>query len=95
MTQEVPVPHIPPVVRFVPAKVVAERIVSSVRWNLRDVFVSPEDVAAVAATAIVPQLFDWVARAFIGYQQGGEDFTLPDAEEHEPYPADAEPGETA
>lgn len=95
MTQEVPVPHIPPVVRFVPAKLVAERIVSAVRWNLRDVFVSPEDIAAVAATAVLPQLFDWVARAFIGSQHIGEDFTLPGAEEHAPYPADAEPGETA
>ena len=95
MTQEVPVPHIPPVVRFVPAKLVAERIVSAVRWNLRDVFVSPEDIAAVAATAVLPQLFDWVARAFIGSQHIGEDFTLPGAEEHEPHPADAEPGETA
>ena len=95
MTQEVPVPHIPPVVRFISPKAVAERIVSAIRWNRRDVFVSPEDIAAVAATAIAPGLFDWVARAFIGYQHIGEDFTLPEAEEQEPYKADAEPGETA
>jgi short-subunit dehydrogenase len=95
MTQEVPVPHIPPVVRFISPKAVAERIVSAIRWNLRDVFVSPEDIVAVAGTAIAPRLFDWVARAFIGYQHIGEDFTLPDAEEYEPYTADAEPGETA
>ncbi len=95
MVQEVPAPHIPPVVRFVPSKAVAERIISAIRWNLRDVFVSPEDVLAVAGTAIAPMMFDWVSRAFINYQHIGEDFTLPEAEEHESYAADAEPGETA
>jgi hypothetical protein len=35
-------------------------------WNLRDVFVSPEDVAAVLGSALAPHVFDWVARAFMG-----------------------------
>jgi short-subunit dehydrogenase len=91
MTQEVAAPHIPPVVRFVPPKAVADRIVSAIRWNLRDVFVSPEDVAAVVGTAVAPHVFDWVARWFIGYTHLGEEFTLPPAEAHEPHPADTEP----
>lgn len=95
MTQEVPIPQIPPVVRFVHPKAVAERIVSAVRWNLRDVFVSPEDVAAVLGAAVAPSVFDWLARMFIGYEHLGEEITLPQAEAQEPYPADAEPGETS
>ncbi len=95
MTQEVPVPHIPPVVRFVPPRVVAQRITSAIRWNLRDVFVSPEDVAAVVGSAMAPHVFDWVARAFMGPQQISEDIVLPQHEEERRYATDAEPGDTA
>jgi NAD(P)-dependent dehydrogenase (short-subunit alcohol dehydrogenase family) len=94
MTQEVPIPHIPPVVRFVPSRVVAQRIASAIRWNLRDVFVSPEDVAAVVGTALAPHVFDWVARAFMGPQQISDEMTLPRSEAHESHTADAEPGDT-
>lgn len=95
MTQEVAIPHIPPVVRFVSPDVVAERILSAIRWNLRDVFVSPEDVAAVVGTALAPQAFDWVSRLLIRYERIGEDFRLPPEEEEEPYTAGAEPGDAS
>jgi short-subunit dehydrogenase len=65
MLQEVEAPSIPPVVRFVPASMVARRIVHAVRFNLRNVYVSPEDVAAVLADAFVPQVSDWFMRWFI------------------------------
>jgi hypothetical protein len=95
MTQEVPIPQIPPVVRFIHPKAVAERIVRAVRWNLRDVFVSPEDVAAVFGAAVAPPVFDRLARLFIGYEHLGEDITLLPAETQEPYPADAELGDAS
>lgn len=95
MTQELPVPHVPPVVRFVPPEAVAGRILSAIRWNRRDVFVSPEDVAAVAGAALAPQAFDWVSRLFIRYEHVGEELRLPPDESHEPYPADADPGEAS
>jgi len=95
MTQEIPVPHIPPIVRFVPARAVADRILSAIRWNLRDVFVSPEDLAAVAGAALAPHVFDWIARAFIRYERLGDETSPPPLEERERYTADAEPGESA
>jgi len=95
LTQEVPIPHLPPVVRFVSPEAVAGRILSAIRWNLRDVFVSPEDVAAVAGAALAPQAFDWVSRLFIRYEHVGEELRLPPGESHEPYTADAEPGEAS
>jgi short-subunit dehydrogenase len=65
MLQEVEAPSIPPIARFAPASTVARRIVQAVRFNLRDVYVSPEDVAAVLADAFVPQVSDWFMRWFI------------------------------
>jgi short-subunit dehydrogenase len=59
MLQEVEAPQIPPIARFVGANVVARRIFQAVRWGLRDVYVSPEDVALVVADAALPQLLDW------------------------------------
>jgi short-subunit dehydrogenase len=59
MLQEVEAPQIPPIARFVGANVVARRIFQAVRWGLRDVYVSPEDVALVMADAALPQLLDW------------------------------------
>ena len=65
MLQEVEAPAVPPIARFVSSAVVATRIFQAVRFNLRDAYVSPEDVAAVAADAIVPQLSDWLMKLFI------------------------------
>ena len=65
MLQEVEAPAVPPIARFVTSAAVATRIFQAVRFNLRDAYVSPEDVAAVAADAFVPQLSDWLMKLFI------------------------------
>ena len=65
MLQEVEAPAVPPIARFFSSAVVATRIFQAVRFNLRDAYVSPEDVAAVAADAFVPQLSDWLMKLFI------------------------------
>ncbi len=65
MLQEVEAPAVPPVARFVTSAVVATRICQAVRFNLRDAYVSPEDIAAIAADAFVPQLSDWLMKLFI------------------------------
>lgn len=65
MLQEVEAPNIPPIARFAASATVARRIVQAVRFNLRDAYVSPEDIAAVAADALVPQLSDWLMKFFI------------------------------
>ena len=65
MLQEVEAPAIPPIARFAASATVATRIFQAVRFNLRDAYVSPEDVAAVAADAFVPQLSDWLMKLFI------------------------------
>jgi uncharacterized protein len=67
MTQEVEVPAIPPVARFVGSDAVARRIVQSIRLGLRDAYVSPEDIAVVGLNTVVPQLVDWTMRTFIGH----------------------------
>ena len=66
MTQEVEVPAIPPVARFVGSDAVARRIVQSIRLGLRDAYISPEDIAAVGLNTIAPQLVDWTMRTFMG-----------------------------
>jgi NAD(P)-dependent dehydrogenase (short-subunit alcohol dehydrogenase family) len=65
MLQEVEAPAIPPIVRFVGADVVARRVQQAVRWNLRDVYVSPEDIAGVLADALTPSLMDRGMRFFM------------------------------
>ena len=65
MLQEVEAPAIPPIARFAASATVARRIFQAVRFNLRDAYVSPEDVVAVAADAFVPQLSDWLMKLFI------------------------------
>ena len=65
MLQEVEAPQMPPVVRWVTARTVGQRIAQAVRWNIRDVYISPEDVAAVAADAFAPYLMDWGMRFFM------------------------------
>jgi short-subunit dehydrogenase len=66
MTQEVEVPAIPPVARFVSSEAVARRVVQSIQLGLRDAYVSPEDIAVVGLNTILPQLVDWTMRAFVG-----------------------------
>ena len=66
MTQEVEVPAIPPVARFVGSDAVARRIVQSIRLGLRDAYISPEDIAAVGLNTVLPQLVDWTMRTFVG-----------------------------
>src|SRR5881296_1658162 len=48
MLQEVEAPSVPPFAPWVDARTVAGRIVQAVRWGLRDVYISPQDMAAVA-----------------------------------------------
>jgi short-subunit dehydrogenase len=66
MTQEVEVPALPPVARFVDSSVVGHRIVQAIRFGFRDAYVSAEDIAAVAINTIAPQLVDWTMRTFMG-----------------------------
>ncbi|HEV8573956.1 MAG TPA: SDR family NAD(P)-dependent oxidoreductase [Dehalococcoidia bacterium] len=66
MTQEVEVPPIPPVARFVGPDAVARRIVQAIRFGLRDAYISPEDIAAVGLNTFAPQLVDWTMRTFVG-----------------------------
>lgn len=65
MLQEVEAPEIPAIARFTGADSVARRILQAVRYNLRDTYVSPEDIAAVFANAAVPQLLDLGMRFFM------------------------------
>jgi short-subunit dehydrogenase len=82
MTQEVEMPQIPPIVRWAQPRTVAQRILQAVRYNIRDVFVSPEDIAAVATATLAPYLSDWAMRAFVRFMGPSQDnFSLP-SEEH-------------
>ncbi len=65
MLQEVEAPDIPLFIRWASAEVVARRVYQAVRWNIRDVFVSPEDIFSMVADAVTPQLSDLVMRYFI------------------------------
>jgi short-subunit dehydrogenase len=65
MLQEVEAPHIPAVVRWASSDVVARRIYQAVRWNIRDVYVSPEDIAAAMGDAFAPAVADRVMRFFM------------------------------
>lgn len=62
VVREVEVPDPPAYLRSVSAAAVARRIGQAVRWNLRDTYVSPEDLAAVVAYPLAPALADWVVR---------------------------------
>src|SRR2546426_4548831 len=78
MTQEVEAPALPPVARFVDASVVGNRIVQAIRWGLRDVYISPEDMAAVGLNTIAPALTDWAMRLFIRpSRSAADDIPLP------------------
>jgi short-subunit dehydrogenase len=92
MVQEVPAPHIPPVVRWATAETVGRRIVQAIRWGWRDVFIAPEDVAAVGFNVVAPYVTDWAMRSFMGPGREAEDVALPRHElMAEPHGADAEP----
>lgn len=91
MTQEVDAPALPPVVRFVDASVVGNRIAQAIRWGLRDVYISPEDIAAVGLNTIAPQLTDWAMRLFMRPPaRTSSDISLPQREPT-PQPASAHP----
>ncbi|MFQ5471981.1 MAG: SDR family NAD(P)-dependent oxidoreductase [Dehalococcoidia bacterium] len=94
MVQEVDIPRIPPIARFVNSTAVANRIVQAIRWNFRDAYVSPEDIGVVGLNAIAPQLVDFGMRTFMrGPQLPVGDIRLPadlDSESGTPA-ADAEP----
>ena len=90
MVQEVAAPHIPPVVRWATPQTVARRIMLAIRWGWRDVFISPEDIAAVGFSTLAPYATDWAMRAFMGPQRIKDDFTLP-REELSGEREDAEP----
>jgi len=94
MTQEVEVPAIPPVARFVGSDAVARRIVQSIRLGLRDAYVSPEDIAVVGLNTVVPQLVDWTMRTFIGRPQALDAGDL-EISQSPLRAADAEPSEPA
>jgi short-subunit dehydrogenase len=66
MLAEVEAPSIPPLVRAVHPAVVARRIAQAIRWGLRDVYVSPQDVAAVGTYTVAPAIVDWAMRMFMG-----------------------------
>jgi short-subunit dehydrogenase len=61
--REVDLPQ-PSFIRSVPARVVAQRVVLAARWEQREVFVSLEDVMAVALKNVAPRLVDWGIRQF-------------------------------
>ena len=65
MLQEVEAPAIPPIARFASSATVGRRIVQAVRFNIRDIYVAPEDIAAIAADAFLPLVSDWVMRTFM------------------------------
>ncbi len=95
MLREVDAPEPPAVLRYAPAAAVGRRIAQAVRWRLRDAYVSPEDVAAVALNAVAPWLVDWgVRNLWLGSlpDRPAGDLSLPPAAQApEPFPADAEP----
>lgn len=94
MLQEVEVPRIPPIVRFVDSSVVARRIAQAIRWEVRDVYVSPEDIAAVSVNTFAPHLADLGMRLFMRTRDVPRvDIRLPqiEAPADEPEAADAEP----
>jgi short-subunit dehydrogenase len=62
MLREVEVPDPPGYLRSAGPAAVARRIVQAVRWDFRDAYVSPEDVAAVAIYPLAPALADWAVR---------------------------------
>ena len=95
MLREVDTPTIPPVARLVTASAaaVARRIALAIRLNLRDVYVSPGDLAAVGLNAVAPWVVDWGMRALwlgLGPPERREP-PPPASTPREPSTADAEP----
>jgi short-subunit dehydrogenase len=62
MLREVAVPDPPAYAPTVQAAAVARRIAQAVRWNLRDVYVTLADIAAVSAYPLAPGVADWAVR---------------------------------
>ncbi len=99
MLREVDLPDPPSLLRYAPAAAVARRITQAVRWRLRDVYVSPEDLAAVGLNAVAPYLVDWAMRFFMtpeAPQAEREDVSLPrDSREPAERPAEQSESESA
>jgi len=95
MTQELEVPPLPPVARFVGSDAVARRIVQAIRFGLRDAYISPEDIAAVGLNTVMPQLVDWTMRTFMGRPAAIDsgDIEVPRQRLGRATAADAEPSE--
>ena len=62
MLREVDLPEPPRYLPSASAGAVARRIVQAVRWSLRDVYVTPQDFAAVSAYPLAPAFADWAMR---------------------------------
>lgn len=62
MLREVAVPDPPSYVPTASATAVARRIAQAARWNLRDVYVTLPDLAAVSAYPLAPGIADWAVR---------------------------------
>jgi len=96
MMREAEMPGLPPFLRYATAATVARRIALAIRWRIRDVYIAPEDVAAVSLNAIAPQLVDWAVRNLwlIPFTPQSRDLALPPAgEPEEPSREQAEPPE--
>jgi hypothetical protein len=65
MLQEVDAPEIPPIVRWTPAEYVGQRIHQAVRWNIRDVYIKPEDVLAILFDAFAGPVTDIAMKYFM------------------------------
>jgi len=93
MLREVEVPDPPGYLRSASTAAVARRIVQAARWNLRDAYVSLEDLAAGAVYPLAPALADWAVR--LRWRGPGQGVapparpTLPVEEPTEPSAADS------
>jgi short-subunit dehydrogenase len=91
MLREVEPPQIPRFLRTAGAAAVARRIAQTVRWGLRDAYVSPEDVAAVYAYPLAPAIADWALRTFwMGRSPGPQRLSAAPAIDE---PGESEPAE--
>jgi short-subunit dehydrogenase len=92
MLREVAVPDPPAYAPSAQAATVAQRIAQAVRWNIRDVYVTLPDFAAVSAYPLAPGIGDWaVRRLWLSSPPGAEvegEPPLPAQESEEPSAAD-------
>jgi short-subunit dehydrogenase len=62
MLREVELPDPPPYLPTAAPAAVGRRVAQAVRWNLRDAYISLEDLAAVTVYPLAPALADWAVR---------------------------------